>query len=168
MTEDTSKHYDLKPMLWIFLIFIFLLPVIIPRILNPPYTQGIKIQVLNKFRKCFIAMLEYIDENKKYPSAENWQDILLPYLDNRKDAFELPTKVDTINTIALNPFADINSSNDIVLLFESTGGWNGHGQSELLAPTSNGRPGCFVLFNDGSTKFIAPEKIKDLNWGNKP
>lgn len=156
-------------MLWVFLICVPFLPWLIREIDKPPLReQGIEVAVQGKLRNTFVAILVYLNKNGNYPSAENWQDLLLPYLDNRKDALKLPTKVNITNTIALNLKAKPDSPKDVVLLFESTGGWNAYGQSELLAPTSNGKPGCFIVFNDGYIEFISPQQAKNLNWGNNP
>jgi hypothetical protein len=168
MTQTTSKHI-LKYWLWIFLICILFLPLLIKEIHHPPSREaGIEFAIQSRLHTIFTAIQVYFNDNGKYPSVENWQDLLLPYLDNKKDAIKLPKKVNTKNTIAINPKADPNSSGDVVLLFESIGEWNANGQLELLAPTSNGKQGCFIVFNDGHIKFIVPEQTKDLNWGNKP
>jgi|WetSurMetagenome_2_1015567.scaffolds.fasta_scaffold637082_1 hypothetical protein len=166
--KDSSKDIH-KYKLWLFLICVPFLLLLIFYMYNIPLrAYGIERVTQINLYSTYKAILAYLEENGKYPSSENWQDLLLPYLDNDKDAFKSPSKVKTINTIAINPKAEPNSPSDVVLLFESTGGWNAHGQSELLAPTSNGKPGCFISFNKGRTKFISPEQVKDLNWGNKP
>ncbi|MBN1973477.1 MAG: hypothetical protein JW787_07540 [Sedimentisphaerales bacterium] len=150
----------------IFLVSLPLMPLLIQEIVQPPLRGfGIEVKITALLHKTHTAILEYFEKNGKYPPAENWQDLLLPYFDNEKDVFTLPSKSRTKNTIALNPNAKPDSPKDVVLLFESTGGWNAHGQAESLAPTSNGKPGCFVVFNDGQIKFIKPEQTKDLNWG---
>jgi len=69
---------------------------------------------------------------------------------------------------AINPNANLNSSPATVLLFETKGGWNQFGESDILSTDnhqSQGRRGCTVLFNDGSVKFIRPKDIDKLNWG---
>ena len=164
--REKTKH-KLVWALWIFIISLLFMPILIREIFQPPTRkQGIEVGVQAALRRSFIAMNKYLDENKEYPSAENWHDLLLPSLYNEKDAFTLPSKVDTKNVIAFNPNARPDSPKDVVLLFESTGGPNAHGQEELLAPTSNGKPGCFIVFNDGQITFISPEQTKNLNWGN--
>jgi hypothetical protein len=161
------KQNSKFPLVMIFVIFLPLILFFIDRfIIHPQHTVTIEVKVQWKLKNYFTGILTYHDKNEKYPSAENWQDLLLTYFGSDKEPFTLPSKVETKNTIALNPNAKPDSPRDVVVLFESTGGPNAHGQSELLAPTSNGKPGCYVLFNDGLTKFIKPEQVKDLNWGN--
>jgi hypothetical protein len=165
MTQNNSKNILILVLL-IFLISIPFLPWIIREILQPPLRGfGIEVKVEAVLHNTYTTMLKYLDKNGTYPSAENWQDLLLPYFGDNNDVFTLPSKVNTINTIAFNPNAKPDSPKNVVLLFESTGGWNAHGQADLLAPKSNGKPGCFIVFNDGETKFIPPDQIKDLNWG---
>ena len=168
MAQITSKPTH-KYILWIFLICVPFLLMLIFKIYDAPLRQfGIEMVTQSNLHSTHTAILAYFEKNDKYPSAENCQDLLLPHFGNTTDAFKLPSKVNIKNTIAINPKAEPNSPIDVVLLFESTGGWNAHGQSEMLAPTSNGKPGCFILFNDGNIKFILPVQTKDLNWGNKP
>jgi hypothetical protein len=168
MTQTTSKHI-LKYTLLVFLISVPFLPWLILEIYRPPLRQfSIDVRVKAALQQTHKAFLKYFDENGKYPSAEIWQDLLLPYLHNEKDSFQLPSKNNPKNTIAINPNVKPDSPKDVVLLFESIGGWNAQGQEALLAPTSNGKPGCNIVFNDGYIKFVTPVQIKDLNWGNKP
>jgi hypothetical protein len=168
MAQITSKPIH-KHKLWVFLICLPFLLLLIFKIYDAPSRErGIEAIIQSKLHNNFKAIQQYFNDNKEYPTAENWQDLLLPYLGNNKSAFKLPPRASTKNTIAINPKAEPNSSGDVVLLFESTGEWNANGQSELLSPTTNGKPGCFILFNDGHIKFILPEQTKDLNWGNNP
>ena len=70
-----------------------------------------------------------------------------------------------VSTYALNPNATGKSSKDVVLLFESTPGWNQSGTEEILQTWDHGTgEGCNVLFNNGSVKFIKANKIKNLKW----
>jgi hypothetical protein len=165
MTQPAPKH-SIKSLFWVILIFLPFIALILPKILNPPQKLGIEVRIQIKLKSIHTAILKYLNKNGQYPSAENWQDLLLPQISDNNDVFTLPSKDEKKNTIALNPSAKPDSPKDIVLLFESTGGWNAHGQSELLAPTSNGKPGYYVVFNDGSIEFISSDQIKDLNWGN--
>lgn len=160
------KQNSKDKLILILLVSLPLMPLLIQEIVRPPLRGfGIEVKTQVVLNHTHTAILEYFEENGKYPSAENWQDLLLPQISDNNDVFTLPSKVVTKNTIALNPNAKPDSPKDVVVLFESTGGWNAHGQAELLAPTSNGKPGCFVVFNDGQIKFIKPEQTKDLNWG---
>ena len=71
---------------------------------------------------------------------------------------------------AVNPNAKPNSSPDMVLLFETSHGWNQYGRSELVSVKNHLQylrdEGCNVLFNDGSVKFVKPKNLKKLKWKN--
>ena len=166
MVQDNSKEIRLF-ILFIFLISIPFIVLITPKILNPPLRLGIEVRIQIRLNSIRNVLLAYYKENGQYPSAEDWQDLLLPQISDNNDVFTLPSKAPKKNIIALNPNAKSDSPKDVVLIFESTGGWNAHGQSKLLAPTSNGKPGCFVVFNNGDIEFVTPEQAKNLNWGNK-
>ncbi len=50
----------------------------------------------------------------------------------------------------MNPRAATHSAPDVVLLFESTGGWNQSGGAELLTTKHHEGKGCNVLFVGGA------------------
>ena len=58
-----------------------------------------------------------------------------------------------------------NSPADMVLLFETKGGWNQHGGPELFTFDNHDPRGGCVLLNDGTVKFIrTEEELKQLRW----
>jgi prepilin-type processing-associated H-X9-DG protein len=65
---------------------------------------------------------------------------------------------------AINPNCEPNSPNNIVLLFETKGGWNQFGGPEILTTDWHRKKGCNVLFNDGHVEFVKPNKIGKLKW----
>ena len=65
---------------------------------------------------------------------------------------------------AMNPNCEPKSPSDMVLLFETKGGWNQFGGSELLTTENHGGKGCNVLFNDGHVEFVRPERLGELKW----
>lgn len=72
------------------------------------------------------------------------------------------------NYFAMNPNAKSNSPPDMVLLFETSHGWNQYGGPELASVKNHlqslGYQGCNVLFNDGSVRFIRPKNLKKLKF----
>jgi prepilin-type processing-associated H-X9-DG protein len=65
---------------------------------------------------------------------------------------------------AINPSCEPNSPNNIVLLFETKGGWNQFGGPEIVTTDWHRKKGCNVLFNDGHVEFVKPNKIGKLKW----
>ncbi len=159
-------------LIFIVLIFLVSLPFIlylIPEILQVPLRvpSNSPIFVTHKLYDAYNEIKNYSEENNKYPSAEIWCDLILPYMS--EDIKRIFTSTKKINTnIALNPNAKPDSPDNVVLLFECIGpSWNAYGQSELLVQkTRNGKHGCHVVFNDGQIEFIKPDQVKNLNWGN--
>ncbi len=76
--------------------------------------------------------------------------------------------VPKICTYAMNPDCEPNSPADLVLLFETKGGWNQYGGPELLTLDNHKGEGANVLFNDGHVKFIKPDEVGKLKWKAEP
>jgi hypothetical protein len=107
------------------------------------------------------------DAYGRYPSAENWCDLLI------KDANALPEEFKCVGAegkcnYAINEnvagLPDANLPADMVVLFETEPGWNQHGGREILSVENHQRDGCNVMFNDGSCKFIKTEDVDSLRW----
>jgi endonuclease/exonuclease/phosphatase family metal-dependent hydrolase len=106
------------------------------------------------------------NKTKEYPPAESWCDSLMDYTKS-KEFYLCPALEEGNSSYALNLNCEPNSPNDVVLLFESQGGWNQYGGSELLNFENHKGKGCNILFNDFSVRFITPEEVAELNWGDK-
>ncbi len=65
---------------------------------------------------------------------------------------------------AMNPNCTPYSPPDTVLLFESLPGWNRFGGPEILEANHHQPPGCNILFQDGSVRFIKKEDLSTLRW----
>jgi len=105
----------------------------------------------------------YADEyGNKYPSLGQWCDLLAKRFVLEEHfhcrAGEKKSRCD----YAMNPHADPCCAPDVVLLFESQGGWNLSGGPELL--TTERHKGGGVLFVDGSVRWIKPEEVIGLTW----
>ena len=118
----------------------------------------------------------YSDEfDGRYPIPEQWCDLLEKNSEDETEWFR--KKLSCIAAVrggdkaschyAMNPNCQPNSPNDMVLLFETKGGWNQSGGAELLTTENHKDKGCNILFNDGRVEFIKPEEIGQLNWGDK-
>jgi prepilin-type processing-associated H-X9-DG protein len=53
---------------------------------------------------------------------------------------------------------------DMVLVFESSPGWNQYGGPELLTTDNHKGDGCYVLFVDGHIEFIEKQNLDELKW----
>ena len=140
------------------------------------------------------AMSTYENEHGgKYPPVDQWCDLLekqygmtqrqFVCLSAKEDNYSYTTDSNSPNDriflykdpngrhfykkrsyYSLNPNAEPNSPADLVLIFESKGGWNQFGGMELVAPQNHRGRGCNVLFNDGHVNFVRTKDLKNLRW----
>ena len=117
---------------------------------------------LNSLR---MAITSYSDRFEgKYPTANQWCDLLVQYAYTNENIFICSTAGEGRCHYAINPNVEPNSPPDIVLLFETKGGWNQYGGPELLAPENHTGKGCNILFNSGSIKFVRKKDFPKLKW----
>lgn len=144
----------------------------LPRV-HADHAPGFRIVCATNLKGLGVAMHIYSQEykDKKYPTPDNWCDLLVKYADVGKKQFMCKRAKQSGNTkrspYAINPNCEPNSPNDVVLLFEAKGGWNQYGGPELLNFEHHKGEGCNVLFNDGSVRFIKPKGVNGLNWGDE-
>lgn len=119
------------------------------------------------------AIQAYSERYEKYPTKDIWCDLLIEYADANEENFVCPGALKSGGRChyALNPNCFPNSPNDVVLIFETKGGWNKYGGPELMTAEHHRYEGCNVLFNSGRVNFIAtyqgilqPDKLK---WDNE-
>jgi prepilin-type processing-associated H-X9-DG protein len=124
--------------------------------------------------KIIYMALEYYQEGS-YPKPEVWCDSLLRMNESKGyfkfnflECFSCPPSFSNTSekrcNYAMNPNCEPNSPNDVVLLFETKGGWNQFGGPEILTFENHRGKGCNILFNDGHVEFINPEQVEELKW----
>jgi len=128
-----------------------------------------RIVCASNLRHLWLAVLVYNDENdKKYPVADKWCDLLLEYAQVTERQFVCKAALRRGDqhrcSYAMNPNCKPSSPNDVVLLFESKGGWNQSGGTEMLTTENHRGKGCNILFNDGRVEFVKPERLGELKW----
>jgi hypothetical protein len=122
------------------------------------------------------ALKIYADEHGAYPAPDKWCDILLQGKYATEDIFKCPGNKKARCSYSMNPNCRPNSPPDIVLIFESKGGWNSYGGPELFT-TENHDPDGHILLNDGSTSYLMKDPNgfpydnngngKRISWGEK-
>jgi hypothetical protein len=112
------------------------------------------------------AMISYSIENKEhYPTASKWCDLLIQEADVSPKTLLCPNDKKGLSSYAINPNAEPNSPDDVVLLFEAKPGWNQFGGKELLNTENHKGEGANVLLKHGGVYFIKKEDFGKLNWG---
>jgi len=111
------------------------------------------------------AMNVYAGEHKQlFPSSDKWCDLLLEHTDVDEERFKCPAGGEGRSHYAMNPNAEPNSPGDVVLLFETKGGWNQSGGPEILSITNHFERGCNVCFVDGHGERVKAKDIDKLKW----
>jgi len=114
----------------------------------------------------------------QYPDPNRWCDLLAKHTDVKAEYFlcsgvklqwkrqvlpwPVPRKARCY--YAMNPNCRLNSPPDMVLLFETKGGWNQLGGPEILSTENHRGDGCNILFNDGHAMFFNPLGLRQLKW----
>ena len=115
-----------------------------------------------------LPMLIYANEHKdQYPTANKWCDILINAGVSPK-ILKCPSDKKGPSSFALNPNANLYSPDNVVLIFETSPGWNQHGGAELLTYKNHkrkGKEGANIIFNNRSIRFIKKKDFGKLNWG---
>jgi hypothetical protein len=112
-----------------------------------------------------LALLVYSNEKNKYPPKENWCNLLIKDADTGTKVFKCPNDKQGPSSYALNPNAEPNSPENVVVIFESKSGWNQFGGKELLDTGNHKGHGANVLLTNGAVLFIKKEDFGKLNWG---
>ncbi|MHC4616538.1 MAG: DUF4190 domain-containing protein [Planctomycetota bacterium] len=105
-----------------------------------------------------------------YPPADKWCDMLIQYCKVTPEQF-VCKHGDTVpgeSSYAMNKNVGGRKASelpeDVVVLFETDGGWNQCGGAEMLTTENHNGKGCNILFNDGSVRFLKAEELGGLKW----
>jgi len=115
------------------------------------------------------AIEAYANEyGDKYPRPDNWCDLLIEHTEvSEEDFICVPAQREDDTErchYALNPKAEPSSPNDVVLLFETNGGWNHVGGPEILTTENHAGEGCNVAFVDTHVEFVKIQDLGKLKW----
>jgi hypothetical protein len=114
------------------------------------------------------ALSAYADDhNGRYPSPRDWCDALAEHSGRQGKLFcKHPTAAvnQGLCHYALSRDCEPNSPGDVVLIFETRGGWNESCGPESLTAKDNYKRGWRVLLNNGHPKFIEPRELHKLKW----
>ena len=116
-----------------------------------------------------LAARMYANDNKdKFPPADKWCDVLLPFVGSEK-VYKAkndsgPGRCSFAYNAKLSNLDETRISPQTVLFFETESGWNVSGGMELLL-SSPRQPGTYVIgFADGSVQQISTSRVRTLRW----
>jgi hypothetical protein len=148
---------------------IFLFNIIFPAILRVREQHKI-VRCMWNLRELGNVINTYSEAHKgQLPVFNKWCDLLSP--DLTENLFICPAADKAKCHYAINSNCEPNLPNDVVLLFEAKGGWNQYGGPEMLTFENHQGEGSerySILFKDRSVRFVGPEDLDDLNWGDEP
>jgi hypothetical protein len=104
------------------------------------------------------------DFDNKYPTPNKWCDLLIEYAEVTPKSFVCPSARDGRSAYAINSSCEPNSPPDVVLVFETKGGWNQFGGPELLVSKRHKGNGSCILFNDTYVRFVGKKQVSQLKW----
>lgn len=107
------------------------------------------------------------DYNDMFPTPSQWCDLLIEHAEVVKQEFRCPATQDGPCNYAMNKNIErlgVNAPPNMVLLFETSPGWNQSGGPEILSTENHHGKGCNVLFNDLHVRFVKTEDLNNLKW----
>ena len=115
------------------------------------------------------AMIIYAHDydGNKLPTGDKWCNLLMQEADVSEKAFRCPFAKEGLSHYAINKDAfkmGLSSPGEVVLLFETRGGWNMVGGREDLTTERHEGMGCYVVFCDGRVRFVKTAEIGNLKW----
>ena len=158
-----------RVLIGVFVVLVVLFVIFAPGPRPIPRERAYRIICHENLNYLCVAMQVYASNyDNKYPTSDKWCDLLLQRGGVREESFVCKGAFKKGNKepchYAINPNCEPNSLPDMVLLFETKGGWNQVGGSELLTFENHKGKGCNILFNDGHVEFVNTERIGELNW----
>lgn len=109
---------------------------------------------------------------QKYPTKDMWCDLLIERANANEKNFVCRGALEHGDKgrchYAINPNCAPSSPGNVVLLFETKGGWSQFGGPEILTTEHHDGIECIILFNNGRVRAIREKHLGELKWGNKP
>lgn len=125
----------------------------------------------NCLRNLGEMFFSYYRDTQNWPDPNKWCDTLSHHEDSKNREMHYVSAHFICkgagkgrSHYALNPKATANSSDDVVLLFDSNAGWNLNGGRELMNSNNHEGKGCNILFCGGKIKFVEESELNGLKW----
>ena len=176
MSETETKEQGQRPKISILaigkivaavIVFLWMIAILWPGLIHlREYRRRIRCgENIEWLGKAMLISACYCDD--KYPTPDKWCDLLVKYAEVTEKEFVCPSAGEGRCHYAMNPNAKLTSPPDIVVLFETKGGWNQFGGPEILTFENHKGKGCNVLFNDLHVRFVKKEQLGELKWNTE-
>jgi prepilin-type processing-associated H-X9-DG protein len=153
-------------------IFLLMIPVFAAMMLPALAAAKQKAQEINcvsNEKQLVLAIRIYSGDNKdKFPPAATWCDAIQSAVGSPKP-FQCPasnssSRCDYAFNAKLDGMDESKINPQTVMIFESTGGWNAHGGSELMIGKPRHARMFVVAFADGSVQMVNQSRLNTLRW----
>jgi len=107
------------------------------------------------------------DNNGRFPRSSQWCDLITDHIGTSGKELRCQGASEGPCNYAMNKAVEpwgASAPPDMVLLFETTPGWNQVGGPEILTVDNHQGDGCNVLFVDGHVEFVKLESLQYLRW----
>ncbi len=103
------------------------------------------------------------DFDGRYPTPEKWCDLLIKHTGISPKTFKSPSDKTGPCSYGLNPNADANSPDNMIVLIETSPGWNQFGARELAGTAES----AWIIENGGRTEYYSLEGKSSI-WQTDP
>lgn len=124
-----------------------------------------------RIRSLGIYCLVYLMEKGSWIDKNSWCDSVKSYVDEgtgeRGNIYLCPNDKVGPCSYAMNENVPANTAelpDDLVILFESSPGWNQAGGADDVVTDRHEKRGAHIVFADGHVEFVEEEQIPLLKW----
>ena len=126
---------------------------------------------MNNAKQITLGIILHADANTNAcPSAENWCDAILSEVGTNRIFQCNAAKGSSTSHFAYNKKLDgfdiekVKDPATTVMIFETEGGWNSSGGSELLLQKPRHASAVVIGFADGHVEMVGESRLAQLNW----
>jgi prepilin-type processing-associated H-X9-DG protein len=155
-------------------IFLFMIPIFAAMMLPAlaaAKQKAQEINCVNNEKQLALAVRIYSGDNKDmFPPAATWCDAIKTYAGNGNErVFKCPaanssSRCDYAFNARLGGLDENKINPQTVMIFESDGGWNANGGSELMIGKARHARMFVVAFADGSVRQLPQSQVGTLRW----
>ena len=142
-----------------------LLAILLPSLFKARNTAQ-RVACASNLKQLGTGMILYANDNKyRFPTPSQWCDLLKNNGYTFDKVLLCPLNPKGRSSYAVNPNAtNTNCPGDMVLLFETSDGWNKYGGPEIANFENHKGDGLNVIFVNSDVRFVKPKDVNSLRW----